>query len=276
MSAHGSLATDSTLMGDFNPSSKSGSDRKERFGGGRWLCRIGAATTCLLIAGCADKGYDRLSPEPTGSARAVPAAASEDPIEAFVQLVVGDLDAVWGRNFERRGKKYAPLAPALRAERACAQSADAACDAAQIDLDFQRSLQTRFGASSKAPQAYAIAHQVGHHVQRVMGIDTKVRELLAARPIAAYMVETQVELQADCLAGVWLRSTQHRELLPPLEVERAVRQASELGKELRVARKAGKLAGESFTYAIPRRRDYWFYQGFENGRIEDCDPFSVE
>src|SRR5688572_8848652 len=154
MSPHGSLATDSTLMGDLNPSSKSRSDRNERLRGRRWLCRSGAAAICLLIGGCADKGYERISPEPPLGERALPAGTAEDPIEEFAQLVVGDLDAVWGRNFERRGKTYAPLAPALRAERECDPSANAACAAAQIDLDFQRSLHARFGDSAKAPQAY--------------------------------------------------------------------------------------------------------------------------
>jgi uncharacterized protein len=264
-------------MGDFIRGSKSSAGRAKRSVGGRWLRRISPALIALS-AGCADKSFERLSPEPEGGTRALlPASAEAKPADDFVQLVVKDLDDVWGRNFTSRGKTYSPVAPSLLAGKECSGDSEPPCEASQIDLEFQRGLQERFGDASKAPQAYAIAHQMGHHVQRIMGIHTKVAELLAARPIAAYMVETQVELQADCFAGVWLRSTRDRELLPPMEVERALRQASELGKELFVKKKAGeKLAGESFTYAIARRRGYWFLQGFSSGRIEDCDPFSVE
>lgn len=263
-------------MGDFIRDSKSSAGRAKRSAGGRWLRRIGPALIALST-GCANKNFERLSPEPQGGARA-PLTASAKPGSAddFVLLVVKDLDAVWTRNFTNRGKTYSPVGPSLLTDKACSETSEPPCQGAQIDLQFQRSLQERFGEASKAPQAYAIAHQIGHHVQRIMGIHTKVAELLAARPIASYMVETQVELQADCFAGVWLRSTHDRELLPPMEVERALRQSSELGKELRVSQKEGKLGGESFTYAIPRRRGHWFYQGFASGRIEDCDPFAVE
>lgn len=263
-------------MGDLIRGSNSSAGPAKRSDGRRWLRWIGPAVMALS-AGCADKGLERLSPEPEGGARAPqPASAQAESSDDFVQLVVKDLDAVWARNFANRGKTYSPAGPALLTAKACSETSEPPCQRAPIDLEFQRSLQERFGEASKAPQAYAIAHQIGHHVQRVMGIDTKVAALLAARPIAAYMVETQVELQADCFAGVWLRSTRDRELLPPMEVERALRQASELGKDLRVHQKAGNRGGESFTYAIPRRRGYWFYHGFESGRIEDCDTFAVE
>lgn len=263
-------------MGDFIRGSKSSAGRTKRSDGSHWLRRIGPALIALS-AGCADKSFERLSPEPQGGARTpLPASTKQEEADDFVQLVVKDLDAVWSRNFASRGKTYSPVAPSLLSEKQCGAGPEPTCQSAPIDLQFQRSLQERFGDASKAPQAYAIAHQVGHHLQRTMGIDTKVAELLAARPIAAYMVETQVELQADCFAGVWLRSTRDRALLPPMEVERALRQASELGKDLRVSHEAGDRGGDTFTYAIPRRRGYWFYQGFASGRIEDCDPFAVE
>jgi uncharacterized protein len=146
-----------------------------------------------------------------------------------------------------------------------------------IDLAFQRALETRFVSEAVAPQVYAIAHAMGHHVQRVLGLDREVARLLADRPVAAHAVTLQLELQADCLAGIWARVTKARDLLDRTQVERALRQASEEGTAQLLSKDRDRAAPlETFTYAVPRRRLYWFGKGFGSAKVEDCDTFQPD
>ena len=241
----------------------------------------------LAVAACSWEGgsFDRLEAEP---ARGVNAGASNDSgadaqIDAFVARVVSDVDQTWARDFQRRNKPYVaarPVSVSARSPNPCAgvgPSADPKCRDAQavyIDFDFQRALHERFGGEAAAPQTYAIAHAKGHHVQKVLGLDRKAAELVASRPVAAHAVELQLELQADCLAGIWTRVTKSTGTLGREQVERALRQASEVGEQRRLdqPRDAAPLL-ETFTYAIPRRRLFWFGKGFASAKVEDCDTF---
>jgi len=118
---------------------------------------------------------------------------------------------------------------------------------------------------------------MGHHVQRVLGLDREAARLVAGRPAATHSVQLQLELQADCLAGVWTRVTKAKDLLDRDHVEEALKQASEVGTERRLSQeKEQRSTSESFTYAIPRRRLYWFAKGFNSARVEDCDTFDTE
>ena len=255
--------------------------------------------------------FARLEAEParTGSADAPLRAAKDAQLNEFVARVVKDVDAIWVEEFQRRDKPYvsatpvpfsqpvparcihvnppasganaAATAPAGSTAPAIATAAaDPTCPDAHgvpIDLEFQRALQTRFGSEAAAPQVYAIAHAMGHHVQRVLGLDREVARVVAERPVAAHAVTLQLELQADCLAGIWARMTKTRDLLDRTQVERALRQASEEGTD-RLLDKARDQAEplETFTYAVPRRRLYWFGKGFANAKVEDCDTFQSE
>lgn len=252
------------------------------------LARAHCSALGLLLASCWGGGEDpKLSPEPAGieqpGARAgVPGVGNEaHAADAFVLVVVSDLDSTWGRAFKALGKAYTPLRSSLSAGMtACdplTRGDSCIATTPDIDLSFQRRLREKLGEASKAPQAYAMAHQAGHHLQRLLGIDAKVRDALVEHPIARHSVQIQLELQADCFAGLWLRASGRRELLAPEDVERALRQASELGKERRLAQRQGnEPEGESFTYAIPRQRGYWFYQGYTRGSFDACDTFAVD
>ena len=242
------------------------------------------ACWALWLSACSWSGgsLDRPEAEPSRSGNGSTAGARVDAAElqAFAARVVKDADQSWAADFKRRNKPYT-TAQAVFAEPAvtpCAQDAAATkCDDAQsvyIDLDFQRALQERYGQGAVAPQSYAIAHAVGHHVQRVLGLDREAARLVAGRPAAAHSVELQLELQADCLAGVWTRVTKSRDLLDREHVEEALKQASDVGAQRRIAQeKEQRAISESFTYAIPRRRLYWFAQGFNSARVEECDTF---
>lgn len=271
-------------MGGFSPESKPKREPRERRG-----VLMGAL---LLLGGVAVFGLQRLredshapTPEPSGRARQGAAEqANEEQLRQLVGSVVEDVNAVWARDFQRRGKPYAAAKPVLLEDGDSAvcglpggQLGRAGCgtNEAYVDLSFQRDLSARHGAAADAARAYAVAHEMGHHLQRVLGIDAKVEELLASRPVSTHAVQVQLELQADCLAGVWSRSTKQRHALEPNVIETALRQASELGTERSVARRDGEPGySESFTYAIPRRRIYWFQVGFAAGELQSCDTFA--
>lgn len=248
--------------------------------------RIACWALCLSACSWTGGSFDRPEPEPprSGTASAGGAQASEADLEALAARVVKDADQIWAADFKRRNKPYTS-AKAMFSEPAVAPcaakgGADAKCDDSQgvyIDLDFQRSLQQRYGKEAAAPQSYAIAHAMGHHVQRVLGLDREAARLVAGRPVAAHSVELQLELQADCLAGVWTRVTKAKDLLDREHVEEALKQASDVGTERRIAQeKEQRAVSESYTYAIPRRRLYWFAKGFNSARLEDCDTFDTD
>jgi hypothetical protein len=250
---------------------------------GRIACWALLSSSCSLNGGT----LDRLEAEPSAgsnSASGAAAATSEAALEAFIERVVKDVDQSWARDFQRRNKPYAAAKAVPFSEQApnpCAAMGirDPKCQDAQavyIDLDYQRALLARFGSEAIAAQTYAIAHAMGHHVQRVLGMDREAARLLANKPVAAHAVALQLELQADCLAGVWTRVTKSKGLLEREQVEQALRQASDVGNERELARGREQPSVETFTYAIPRRRVYWFAKGFTSAKVEDCDTFSTE
>jgi predicted metalloprotease len=211
-------------------------------------------------------------------------AAARAELEEFVSSMVKDVDALWARDFRRRATLYTPAQPVLLAmleNSECGpgirfgRSDCFGTNKAFIDLSFQHELQARFGEEADGAKAYAIAHELGHHVQRVLGMDKKIGALLAKKPVASHWAAVQLELQADCLAGVWTRRSKQQHLLEPTQIEASIRRTSELGTDRRLAEASdAESRGESFTYAIPRRRIYWFAQGYAHGELDDCDTFA--
>lgn len=244
------------------------------------LAVLGAKASASWLAG------EPPSPEPASVAPAPAARATEDPavLAASVLSIAKDADALWALDFKRRGKPYTSAQPVLLeapTKSDCGPGVGlgrADCygtDQAFIDLSFQRALSARLGADAAGARAYVIAHEIGHHVQRVLGMDRKLDELLADRKVASHWVEVQLELQADCLAGVWSRRTRQTPWAEPKQIEESIRHASELGTERRLASAGDDQAPlESFTYAIPRRRTYWFAQGYAKAEIDACDTFA--
>jgi predicted metalloprotease len=250
-----------------------------------------AAALALGVAGARASANVRAlgtpSAEPSRNAhpsdeRATAAEAAE--LEAFVAAVVRDADALWARDFRGRTTHYVSAEPVLLDVPTNAECGPglalgrADCFGTQrtfIDLSFLHALDARFGDEADGAKAYAIAHEMGHHVQRVLGMDKKLEALLAEKPVASHWAEVQIELQADCLAGVWGRRSEQRYLLDPTQIESSIRHTSELGTERRLGQRSdAESPGESFTYAIPRRRIYWFAQGYARGDIDDCDTFA--
>lgn len=230
------------------------------------------------------RGVDVPSAEPSRGEASPTTAAPRDPkLEALVTSVAKDADQMWARDFRRRGKPYTVLESVLLDNPSRADCGPGIAlgrpdclgtNKAFFDLSFQAALEARYPGQAEGARAYAIAHEVGHHVQRVLGLDRKVEALLADKPVAAHWVEVQLELQADCLAGVWSRRTEQKQLTVPTQIEGSIRKTSELGTERRMVERDEDTRGESFTYAIPRRRIYWFAQGYAHGEADDCDTFA--
>jgi hypothetical protein len=143
-----------------------------------------------------------------------------------------------------------------------------------IDLSFYDELKQRFGAPGEFAQAYVLAHELGHHVQKLIGVEQKVHAAQEQNPRAANQLSERLELQADCFAGVWGHSTDQRKLLDPNEVEEGLNAAAAVGDD-RLQRMAGQSVNpDTFTHGSSQQRMNWFQKGFSTGDMKDCNTFA--
>ena len=213
--------------------------------------------------------------------------AANDPQVDFVKAVLGETEDVWGAYFRESGKTY--VRPKLvlfsgQVASACGFASAAAgpfyCPGDQkvyIDLAFYRQLATEFGAPGDFARAYVIAHEVGHHVQNLLGITGKAdqAEQRAGR-VGANHVSVQIELQADCFAGVWAAQANNaRKILEPGDLESGLKAASSVGDDTLQKREQGTVVPDSFTHGTSAQRVGWFRRGFDSGKIGNCDTFSA-
>ena len=213
--------------------------------------------------------------------------ASNDPQVDFVRAVLGETEDVWGAYFQNLGKTYVPPKLVLFTSSvgsACGLASSAAgpfyCPGDQkvyIDLSFYRQLATQFGAPGDFARAYVIAHEVGHHVQNLLGITDKASQAeQRAGRVGANKVSILVELQADCFAGVWAeQANQARKILEPGDLEQGLQAASSVGDDTLQKREQGTVVPDSFTHGTSAQRVRWFRRGFESGKIDNCDTFGA-
>jgi uncharacterized protein len=226
-----------------------------------------------------------------------PSVQSEEPYQEstsearqreFVSVVLADTEDTWTSIFASAGRAYEDPKLVLfsgAVESACgfAQAAVGPfyCPADRkvyIDLSFYHDLQTRFGAPGDFAQAYVIAHEVGHHVQNLLGIAGRVR---AARQRAggseANALSVRQELQADCFAGIWAHNADRsRQLLEPGDIEEGLNAASAIGDDRLQRQSQGYVSPESFTHGSSEQRVRWFKRGFDSGSLESCDTFAAQ
>ena len=222
------------------------------------------------------------APAPANPAGAV---SANDPQVDFVRAILGETEDVWGAYFNNMGKTY--IRPKLvlfsgQVASACGFASSAAgpfyCPGDQkvyIDLSFYRQLATEFGAPGDFARAYVIAHEVGHHVQNLLGITDKAAEAeQRAGRAAANHVSVEIELQADCFAGVWAaRANDARKILEPGDLEQGLKAASSVGDDTLQRREQGTVVPDSFTHGTSAQRVGWFRRGFESAKIDSCDTF---
>jgi hypothetical protein len=145
-----------------------------------------------------------------------------------------------------------------------------------IDLGFYDELRERFGAPGEFAQAYVLAHEIGHHVQKLLGIEGKVRRLQERNPSAQNSLSVQLELQADCFAGVWGNSTEQRNIIDQSDIAAGLRAAAAVGDDRLQRMTTGHVTPESFTHGSSAQRTSWFRRGLESGRVDACQISSAQ
>jgi uncharacterized protein len=228
------------------------------------------------------------APPPSSPTQAPSSASpSHDAQKDFVSVVLADTEDTWTELFRRMNREYRP--PKLVLFRDAVQSACGMAGAAvgpfycppdhkvYLDLDFFRALSERFRAPGDFAQAYVIAHEVGHHVQALLGVTDKVaasRQRMARSEANALSV--RVELQADCFAGVWAHhANASRQLLEQGDLEEGLRAAAAIGDDRLQRQGQGRVAPDSFTHGTSEQRSRWFTRGFESGEPRRCDTFAA-
>ncbi len=270
---------------------------EDRRGGGRARVAVGAGggvvtlLLVLLFGGDVLQGGavpTRLAP--TGSrAGAAPGAGAQDKdqeLVEFVSFVLDDIQDTWTRQLRAKGKPYRPAKLVLfsgQTQSACGLGQAATgpfyCPADQkvyIDLDFYRDLKRRFGAPGDFAQAYVIAHEVGHHVQRLLGTSAEVHRAQQRAPKRANALSVRLELQADCYAGVWAHSTSQRDLLERGDIEEGLGAAAAVGDDTLQRRAGGRVQPERWTHGSSVQRVRWFKRGLQAGDLSACDTFGAK
>jgi len=207
-------------------------------------------------------------------------APSNDPAAEFIAVVLADTEETWGRVFSSAGRQYREPVLVLfedSVRSACGSASSASgpfyCPNDQkvyLDLSFFRELDRRFGAPGDFAQAYVVAHEVGHHVQTLLGINRQVQEAQQSGSGRANALSVQLELQADCLAGVWGHHANKKQLLDPGDVDEGLSAAAAIGDDRLTG---GRVSPESFTHGTSQQRAGWLRRGLQSGDFNACDTF---
>ena len=225
----------------------------------------------------------------TGSTVAGPPDAARDeaekPLVQFISVVLDDTQKTWEQLLPQQAGipyRHAKLVLFRNYTQSGCGGAESAtgpfyCPADEkvyIDLGFYDELKQRFGAPGEFAQAYVLAHEVGHHVQKLTGVERQVRQLQQSSPQSGNRLSVMMVLQADCLAGVWAHSTQQRGLLESGDVESALGAAAAVGDDHIQKMTRGQVQPETFTHGSSEQRMHWFTQGLNSGSIAGCNTFA--
>jgi predicted metalloprotease len=211
--------------------------------------------------------------------------ALEKPEYEFIKFVLNDVQSNWDKTLQASaGVPYRHATLVLYRDAfpsACGQAQTAVgpfyCPADEkvyLDLGFFQELETRFGAPGKFAQAYVIAHEIGHHVQRLLGIESKVRRLQQQDPSHRNQLPVRLELQADCFAGVWGYSTEQRNIINEQDVAQGINAAAAVGDDRLQRMARGRVSPESFTHGSSVQRTLWLKRGLQSGQVSACNTFA--
>ena len=218
-----------------------------------------------------------------------PRSGADDELKRFVSVVLADTEDVWQGQFQQLGRTYQDPTLVL-----FSGVVDSGCGTAQsamgpfycpldrklyIDLSFYRDLRDRFRAPGDFAQAYVIAHEVGHHVQHLLGISDRVQQAqqAAGSRAEANALSVRLELQADCLAGVWAnQANRQRQIIEPGDVDEALNAASAIGDDRLQKQSRGTVTPDSFTHGSSAQRVRWFRTGLDSGQMRSCDTFAAD
>ncbi len=212
-------------------------------------------------------------------------SGAPDEMKQFVGVVLAETEDVWNGIFQAEGQTYQE--PTLRlfsgqVASACGYASSASgpfyCPGDRkvyLDTSFFDQLERQFDASGDFAQAYVIAHEVGHHVQNLIGVLPKFNEMRQGMSeTEANAMSVRVELQADCFAGVWAHFTEQKGLLEKGDINEALNAAQQIGDDTLQKRMQGYVVPESFNHGTSEQRQTWFANGYRNGRLADCDTFN--
>ena len=210
-------------------------------------------------------------------------SAREEPEVRFVSAMLDDIQNTWTRTLPKYGAQYHDAKLHLfrnATQTGCGTGQEAMgpfyCpldEKVYIDLAFYDELKTKFAASGDFAQAYVIAHELGHHVQHILGTDAKVRQAMQSDPRSQNALSVKLELQADCYAGVWGKSAQERGALQAGDLEEGLTAAASVGDDRIQSRTTGHVNTDSFTHGSSAQRTSWFKKGFDTGDPRACDTF---
>ena len=214
------------------------------------------------------------------------APAANDPQTEFVSRVLGDTEDVWGGIFQQMGTRYQPPKLTLyhgQIASACGFSSAAAgpfyCPGDRkvyLDLSFFQELSQRFGAPGDFARAYVIAHEIGHHVQNQLGLmDAAQQRMASSSDRSRNDMSVRLELQADCLAGVWGHSSMQRNIIDAKDVESGIAAAAAVGDDRIQKQTRGYVVPEGFTHGSSAQRVKWFRTGLDSGDLRQCDTFAT-
>jgi predicted metalloprotease len=282
----------------WNTGDRSGNIEDRRGLGGRGLAMGGGIGAVVIALVSMLLGVDPRSMVGGGEGAApangpvqtnAPPAPGQDTAYDFVSSVLASTEQVWGAEFQRQGGQYQqPKLDLFTGQ------IDSGCGLAgsevgpfycprdhkvYLDMSFFQDLRERFGAAGSFAEAYVIAHEVGHHVQSLIGVTDQVEQALAqgGRREGANGLSVRTELQADCFAGVWGRkSDQSKHWLESGDVESALNAASAIGDDRLQEQARGRVVPESFTHGTSEQRVRWFRRGYESGDMRQCDTFGAQ
>ncbi len=249
---------------------------------GGWVLGINPLTLLGMLSG--DGGAPTAQVQQQAPAQT---SSADDPMKKFVKTVLADTEDVWKDVFAKGGATYRnPKLVLFRGATptACGQGQSAMgpfyCPADQkvyIDLGFYETLKNRLGAPGDFAQAYVMAHEVGHHVQNLLGTSNKMEQMRGRVSQSEYnALSVRLELQADCFAGVWAHHANNaRQLLEQGDVEEATNAAAKIGDDALQRGSGRAVVPESFTHGTSAQRQRWFANGLKNGSVKACDTFST-
>jgi predicted metalloprotease len=223
--------------------------------------------------------------EPNAPRGTSPRDQAEKPLVQFVSFVLDDTQNNWTKILpQQTGKSYhhAKLVlfrDAIQSGCGGAESATGPFYCPQdekvyIDLGFYDELKRRFGAPGEFAQAYVLAHEIGHHVQKILGIEAQETRMMQENPRMKNQLSVKLELQADCFAGVWAQSTQQRGLLEQGDIQSALGAAAAVGDDRLQKMATGHVSPDSFTHGSSEQRMTWFRKGFDSGNVSACNTFA--
>lgn len=266
--------------------------RMRRAGGGMGIGGLIIVVVIMMLLGINPleflSGTGGMAPAPPSSQqqRTAPGTAAGDEMRAFVATVLAETEETWKRILPEAGIEYREPTLVLFSgsiSSACGYASAASgpfyCPGDQnvyIDLNFYDELRRRFNAPGDFAQAYVLAHEVGHHVQNLIGVLPKFNEMRRSMSKSeANQMSVRVELQADCFAGIWARSVDGRGLLEAGDIDEALNAANQIGDDMIQKRTQGYVVPDAFNHGTSEQRHRWFKRGYENGSLQACDTFST-